>query len=227
MAQQNHITALRRTFVGSAILGLSALFGLPATVSAAADLPTDLAGWQGTRWGMTDDNLKEIFGKRLEPLGGRLTYDGLHADRGVDGIRIGNVAFRALFQMSDDRDRLVQVLLEPEGKRPAQLLLRPVHDALRDAFGAPSTACVTPRAGGGPMTVEIVWQMPTTTVHLSLFDFRTQAIVSNDPNADPDPLTPYYKTRRNNPRFLPHRLVVRYHATERKDLISNCDPGAS
>ena len=175
---------------------------------------------------MSQADLARAFGDRLQPLGGRLSYDGAAATHGIDDVSVGGIAFRAIFQMSGTPPRLSQVLLQPTGRSVPDRLLRPVHDALRDEFGPPSVACVTPRADGGPLSVEIVWRFPTTTAHLSFFDFRSGAMATEDPNVGPDPLTPYYKTRRNNQRFLPRRLLIRYHATDRDDLLSDCRPGA-
>ncbi|MEX2454264.1 MAG: hypothetical protein WD470_06145 [Rhodospirillaceae bacterium] len=197
-----------------------AMFLLAQAAPSHADLP----GWGDTRWGMSRDDLARSLGDALRPLGGRLSYDGAYATHGVDGVAVGGVPFRAVFQMAEETDGLVQVLLQPEGKQPPESFLRPVHDALRDALGEPARACVTPGTGGGPLSIEILWRFPTTTVHLSMFDFRSPAMLSNDPNLDPDPLTPYYETRLNNPRFLPRRILIRYHATADENLMSDCRP---
>lgn len=207
---------------GTAILLTAAVVLIGAPGASAADI----AGWQQARWGMSETDLSRAFGSRLQPLGGQLAYDGAVATRGIEGVSIGGIPFRAVFQMSGTPPRLSQVLLQPSGRPAPERLLRPVHDALRDELGPPSAACVTPRADGGPLSVEIVWRSPTTTAHLSFFDFRSGAIAGEDPNVDPDPLTPYYKTRRNNQRFLPQRILIRYHATARDDLMSDCRPKA-
>ena len=201
-----------------------AVLALISAFAPAAARPTDVAGWYATRWGMTSTELAHALGPRLRPLGGRLVYGTGFATHRVREVSIGGIGFRAILQMSGEPPRLAQVLLEPEGKTALERHLRAVHDALRDALGPPRTSCATPRADGGPLSVEILWRFPTTTVHLTLLDFRTSAIAKDDPNADPDPLTPYYRTRRNNERFLPRRLLVRYHATERTDLLTGCRP---
>ena len=209
-----------------AIAVLAAIFvGAPASARPGAG-PADLTGWDATRWGMTEPELSLALGTRLRPLGGRLVYGTGFATHGVAEVRIGDVGFRTILQMWGNPPGLSQVLLEPDGKGQPERHLRALHDALRDMLGPPSTACATPRADGGPLTVEILWRFPTTTVHLTLLDFRTQAIAKDDPNRDPDPLTPYYRTRRNNERFLPRRLLVRYHATARTDLLTDCRPPA-
>ena len=201
-----------------------AVLALICAIAPAAARSADIAGWDATRWGMTSAELAHVLGTRLRPLGGRLVYGTGFATHGVGDIGIGGIGFRAILQMSGDPPRLAQVILEPESKTAPELHLRAVHDALRDALGPPSTACAAPRADGGPLSIEILWRFPTTTVHLTLLDFRTRAIAKDDPNADPDPLTPYYRTRRNNERFLPHRLLVRHHATAGTDLLTDCRP---
>jgi hypothetical protein len=169
---------------------------------------------------MTESDLERAFGADLVRLPGRWTYGGSYATRALEGVVIGGLRYRAMFQMSAKNDRLQQVLLEPMRRPGQEAAFRALSADLTEAYGKPTGTCTVPRAGGGPLSAEYWWRFPTTTVHLSFFDFYTRAMVFDDPNIDPDPLTPYAETRRNNPRFLPRRTLVRYHPTARKDLMS-------
>jgi hypothetical protein len=177
-------------------------------------------GWRAARWGMTEAELERAFGARLVRLPGRWIYGGAYATRALDDIELGDARFRAFFQMNAESDRLQQVLLEPLRRTGPESLFRDTLAELRETYGPPSAACKVPRSGGGPLSLEFWWRFPSTTVHLTFLDFYTREMAFDDPNVDRDPLTPYVETRRNNPRFLPRRTLVRFHPTARADLMS-------
>ena len=188
--------------------------------------PEDVEGWKAARWNMTEAELEHAFGETLARLPGRWVYGNAYASRVLEDVVLGDQRFRAIFQMNVDSDRLQQVLLEPLRRPGQEAVFRSTLGKLRATYGRPKKSCTVPRAGGGPLSVELWWRFETTTVHLTFFDFYTRAMTFEDPNIDPDPLTPYYKTRRNNPRFLPRRALVRFHPTVRSDLMSaTCRPG--
>ncbi len=190
-----------------------------ASVRGAAQ-PMDVEGWRAARWNMTEAELEHVFGENLGHLPGRWIYGNAYATRALEGIILGDQGFRAIFQMNVDSDRLQQVLLEPLRRPGQEAVFRSTLGELRATYGPPSKSCAIPRSGGGPLSVDLWWKFKTTTVHLTFFDFYTRAMAFEDPNVDPDPLKPYYKTRRNNPQFLPRRALVRFHATTRSDLMS-------
>jgi len=181
--------------------------------------PRDIEGWRGARWNMTEAELERTFGNSLAHLPGRWIYGNAYATRALGDVRLGNLRFRAIFQMNADSGRLQQILLEPLRRQRPDAVFSAALGELRKTYGPPSRSCNVPRSGGGPLSVEIRWRFPTTTVHLVFFNFHSRAMTSEDPNIDPDPLTPYYKTQRNTPGFLPRRAVVRFHATARTDLM--------
>ena len=202
----------------AAVLCLALLFA-----AAGASARDDLLGWQGTRWGMDEDALFAVHGDALRPLPGRQIYGGAYAEQTLSGIEIGGEPFMAVFQMEHGTDRLQQVLLRWTRRQPSERANRAILDALRARYGREDLVCRVPKAGAGDLIVERVWRFPTTTVHLSLLDFYTSAIAFQDPNSDRDPLVPSYKTRRNNPRFLPRSVLVRFHPTARVDLMGRTD----
>jgi hypothetical protein len=59
-------------------------------------------------------------------------------------------------------------------------------------------------------------------VHAKFLDFSTTAVFSRDPEADLDPLVNERKVRRNLRRFLPRRILIRYHDATRRDLDPGC-----
>lgn len=201
------------------LLVVFALALVPAPAGGAAP-PGDVEGWRAARWNMTEAELERAFGESLARLPGRWVYGDAYATRALADVTLGDARFRAIFQMNAASDRLQQVLLEPPRRPGQEAVFRSALDELRAAYGPPSGSCTVPRAGGGPLSVDLWWRFATTTVHLTFFDFYTRAMAFEDPNIDSDPLTPYYKTRRNNPQFLPRRALVRFHPTARPDLMS-------
>jgi hypothetical protein len=198
-------------------------FALALALAAGRTIaqPADIEGWRGARWGMTEAALERVFGDRLARLPGRWIYGGAYATRLIEEVSIGDQRFRAIFQMNEETGRLQQVLLETVRRPGQEAAFHSTLAALRRAYGAPDGSCGVPRAGGGPLSLELWWRFPTTTAHLTFFDFYTRGMFSSDPNVDPDPLADWFERRRNNPRFLPRRTLVRFHPTGRADLMAN------
>lgn len=153
---------------------------------------------------------------------GRQIVGGGYADRALRGVSIGGEPFIAFFQMSEGSGRLQQVLLRWDRRQPGRTASQSILAGLRERYGRERRVCREPKAGGGDLAVEHIWRFPTTTIHLTLLDFYTTAMAFEDPNAEPDPLVPHYKTQRNNPRFLPRSILVRFHASGRADLMGRC-----
>jgi hypothetical protein len=194
----------------------------PMAAAEAMAAPADVDGWRQARWDMTQAELEDAFGKTLDRLPGRWEYGSAHAEYALFDVELGGERFTAYFQMNERDDRLQQVLLQAP-RAATDLAYRSVLAALKRRYGEPDETCAVSKAGGGPLWIESTWHFPTTTVHLTLLDFYTTAMVFEDPNTDIDPLTPYIEERRNNPRFLPRRIVVRFHASGRADLMSQRD----
>ena len=186
--------------------------------------PADVEGWRAARWGMTAADLERAFGASLARLPGRWIYGGAYATRALDDVRIGQQRFRAIFQMNANSDRLQQVLLEPLHRLGQEALFGATLAEMRETYGPAGGSCAVPRAGGGPLSVERWWRFQTTTVHLTFLDYFTREMAFENPNVDRDPLIPYVATRRNNPRFLPRRTLVRFHPTGRTELMSVACP---
>ncbi len=198
------------------MISIVAVF-LLATGGARA-VPRDLEGWQGARWGMTADELAGVFGPQLERLPGRWDFGGAYAERAILDVELGGLTFMAYFQMNKHSHQLQQVLLERRAVRATPAAYGAVLAALEAVYGAPEGSCVVPHPDGPPRRVTLRWRFPTTTVQITWLDFLTTAMLFEDPNVDRDPRVPYAETRRNNHRFLPRRILVRFHPSARADL---------
>lgn len=206
-----------RAPVSAGALACILLLLLAAPLAAA---PDDVSGWRAARWGMTAAELEAAFDGRLTRLPGRREYGGAYAELALLGVRVAGHRFDAYFQMGETSGRLQQVLLERARRWAGPRGFVELAEALRRRYGPPTRTCADAGDGGRPTAAEAVWRFPTTTVHAVLLDFYTSGMAFDDPNVDPDPLTPFYRTRRNNPRFLPRRLLLRLHPSDRPDLAS-------
>ena len=184
---------------------LPLLWGGPA---AALD---DLAGWQNLRWGMTSAEIREALGDRVTALPGRWLYGGAYAELAVEDVAIGGLAFTAYLQMNAATDRLQQVLLERRRTGAVPAAFEAALTALQRELGPASADCAQAKSGDQPLDYQITWRFPTTTVHAKFLDFSTTAVFSRDPEAEHDPLVIERKVRRNIRRFMPRRILVRYH----------------
>jgi len=201
----------RRSLAAALLLAASA----PQAAQAA-----DLAGWRAARWGMTDAELSAAFGPGLERLPGRWQYGGAYAERALFDVELGGLKFMALFQMNQATDRLQQVLLERRGAQATPAAYDRMMAALEAAYGPAEGLCLTPHPDGPLRRLSLRWRFATTTIQATWLDFLTTALLFEEPDTEKrfDPLIPFSETRRIVRRFLPRRVLVRFHPSEREDL---------
>jgi hypothetical protein len=187
------------------LVGVTILLGSPAGARA-----TDLETLMAAHWGMDAAGLDKALDSADQPLPGRWDFGRYYADRIVENVDVGGHAFRAFLQMDRGTDRLGQILLERRGRQAGPLVFEDIKQALTERFGEPEEDA---RQGDKalPTAIRVVWRMPELTVTASFFDFYTTGMFFEDPNSDRDPLTPYAERRRNNPRFLPRRALIRFN----------------
>ena len=183
----------------------------------------DLPGWEATRWGMTAAEIEAALGDRVARLPGRWIYGGAYAELSVPDVEIGGLAFTAYLQMNEATHRLQQVLLERRRRGALPAAFEQVIDALRARYGPPVADCALAKQGGQPLDYEVTWRFASTTLHAKFLDFSTTAVFSRDPEAELDPLVLERKVRRNLRRFLPRRILLRFHDAG----VAALDPGCS
>lgn len=203
---------------------MRALAGALLLVAAAgpAAARDDLAGWEALRWGMTAAEIREALGDRAAALPGRWLYGGAYAELAVPDVQIGGLAFTAYLQMNAATHRLQQVLLERRRVGALPAAFEAALAALTETLGPPSADCAQAKSGGRPLDYEVTWRFPTTTVHAKFLDFSTTAVFTRDPEAEIDPLVIERKVRRNIRRFMPRRILVRYHDAALATLDPAC-----
>ncbi len=195
------------------------LLALPTPAGAARD---DVPGWAATRWGMTAGEIEAVLADRVTRLPGRWLYGGAYADRAVQDVQVGGLGFTAYLQMNAGSERLQQVLLERRRTGALPGVFERVIDVLEARYGPPAEDCAQAKSGGRPLDYRITWRFPSTTLHATFLDFSTTAVFSRDPRAAHDPLVIERKVRRNLRRFLPRRILIRFHDAARPDLDPGC-----
>lgn len=198
---------------------LTVLLSVAASTALALD---DLPGWRDTRWGMTAEEVERALGDDVTSLPGHWLYGGAYADLAVRDIEIAGLKFTAYLQMNAETDRLQQVLLERRRVGAVPAAFEQLVDSLIEFLGAPTADCAQAKTGGQPLDYQLTWRFPSTTVHAKFLDFSTTAVFSRDPEAELDPLVIERKVRRNLRRFMPRRILIRYHDSARKDLDPGC-----
>lgn len=216
-------SVLQRTWTLAASVACRAkLIPLLGTLGAAVPVhAADLPGWVDTRWGMTAGEADAALGDAIEPVDPPLLYGGAKATREVPEAEVAGYPYRALLQFSDANGELQQVLLERSRQPAAPRAYVAALDGFTAAFGEPTLVCDSPRTGAAtsPITRERVWRLPTTTIHLVFIDFSGGSM-QYDPSQEIDPLVPEFQRRLHATRSYPQRLLIRYHPSERTDLMS-------
>lgn len=191
--------------------------------AAASGQSTDVPGWQGVRWGMSSAELDVALGRGVQRLKNRLDYGLYYSDRMVPEVRMGDARFAAMFQMDKGSGRLRQILLEMRRPAVSPKSYGELLKALRGRYGTPAAKCFNLDKGQTPKIADIVWRLGATTARAVFLDFHTTQIFNRDPNIDIDPLEDFYKVQRNNPRFLPQRILVRLSDSGDPSLTGTCE----
>lgn len=177
-------------------------------------------GWRAARWGMTAADLKAAFGAQIEALPGAWDFGQAYAALQIPAVEVGGVTFRALFQMNRADDRLQQILLERRGPVTADTFADLLAALERD-YGPAHAHCLPAPEAPSVRQAEILWRFPDTTLHAVLLDFQSTSLLYEDPNdGGIDPLRPFFDSRRIVRRFLPRRLLLRFHPSARDDLMA-------
>ena len=132
--------------------------------------PTDLLGWQETRWGMSETELVEVLGDRIEHLPKKqyFKYNTTYTNYFVPEYTLVQTAFEVYLQMNDKCGGLSQVLVRhlDEGSTPHRdFECADLKTALSAKYG-PETSSFASREPGLDR-METTWVFPTTTVVLS------------------------------------------------------------
>lgn len=202
--------------------GLGLMVSLFSAGPPARALPDDVPGWDAARWGMTRAQLEQVLGERAAVLSNRWLYGGAYAELLVPDVALAGIDFTAFLQMDSESDRLRQVLLERRRVGATPDAFERLAALMEARYGAPSQVCAQAKSGGRPLDYQMIWRFATTTIHLKFLDFSTTAVFSRDPQAGIDPLVNERDIRRNPRRFLPRRILLRFHDAREVALDRGC-----
>ncbi|MBW8727353.1 MAG: hypothetical protein JF625_19670 [Inquilinus limosus] len=177
-------------------LALAPAWLLLAAHAVAAE--TDIRGWEGLSWGMTARQVESALPQAVT-LSPPWDFGPLYAERMVQNVVVGGIAFDLVPELARKDDRLVQILFERRPPIPGPDELQSFVNDLHARLGPPAESCVV-EAG----LVTRLWRFPSAQVALTAVDFsadgsrgRLQRLLLRYTAADRAPPSP---CERNKPR---------------------------
>lgn len=177
-------------------LALAPAWLLLAAHAVAAE--TDIRGWENLTWGMTAQQVDAAL-PRAVPLSPPWDFGPLYAERMVQNVVVGGIAFDLVPELARKDGRLVQILFERRPPIPGPDELQSFVNDLHARLGPPSDSCVVESG-----LVTRLWRFPSAQVALTAVDFsadgsrnRLQRLLLRYTAAERAPPSP---CERNKPR---------------------------
>jgi hypothetical protein len=144
--------------IRSALLAISIAAAVICTPSVRAQ-PKDVLGWEGTRWGMTGDEIDAAFKGRIVriPVERR---QNLVTERAIKSVELAGTQFTVYFQMDERTSQLSQILFFHDfatTAAPPAHLLADLELSLIEKYGVPKLR--------GPD--QQIWDFPSTRIILA------------------------------------------------------------
>ena len=129
----------------------------------AQDIP-DATGWGGARWGMMENELKDIFNDRIVRSKERQYIDGkkLYRDLEITKYAINNIEFKVLFEMGSNDNKLKRVRLVYQSAIPSQF--SEFEQLLSSKYGSPMQKDESGSRSGSDKNSS--WFLPSTKIEL-------------------------------------------------------------
>ena len=132
--------------------------------------PKDVPGSQGTRWGMSETALLNVFGSKLKKLPARQAFVWLHVDYVITDFAIDGNSYTVFFQMDDRSNKLSQVLIrlnEMETHTPRLEEFNRLERLLTTEFGVPEKSdhnFLGPSSNYRSIEQRRTWKFHTSTI---------------------------------------------------------------
>jgi len=145
------------------------LLTLIAAVTAyGSSKPADVDGWDGVRWGMTDEEVKAAFGSEARIMEPREdAKEGLYSNILLSSVKLGGQEFRASLWMDSDTKKLKKIVFvpkeQPEGYEWAETFIK-LEESLVGKYGAPDVEETSNDPG---TSAERKWVFPSTLIEMS------------------------------------------------------------
>ncbi|MFN7362255.1 MAG: hypothetical protein ACK5ZC_02875 [Pirellulaceae bacterium] len=120
----------------------------------------DVKGYHRTCWGMTSEEIIEIFPSTIRKLEKRENYKDSYAAYAIPEVSIGGFDATVEFQMSSVTDRLQQVLVRFAEPALFETGFQALMQMLADKYGTPAIQ------NGSETDATAIWRFPTTTIEL-------------------------------------------------------------
>lgn len=133
---------------------------------------SDVVGWEGTRWGMSEAELLRVFHSRLKKLPTREEFQSWYADYVIPEFKLEDEPFTVFFQMDKNTHRLSQILIrlnEQKSRIPREQIFNNLASPLAREYGKPSQKIDDRYSFKGKykgIELNSTWKFPTTTVEL-------------------------------------------------------------
>ena len=133
----------------------------------------DILGWQGTSWGMSQRDLEDLFGSRLQKLPKREAFFWRHVDYVIPEFLLDGNTYTVFFQMDDRTNKLDQVLIrlnEMETRNPREEEFNRLDRLLTKEFGNSTEKSdekhSEPLVKYRSMYRSRTWKFPSSTIEL-------------------------------------------------------------
>lgn len=126
----------------------------------------DVPGWNNTRWGMTEDEIKEIFKDKIVKLDTVEHYGNLkqYSSIGLKDIEIINTKFNVFFVMDEDTKKLVKVVLRHAEPFSIVFMFKLLEAELMKKYGPPFYRDTTSESD--KVELFAMWNFPSTQFRL-------------------------------------------------------------
>ena len=133
--------------------------------SHAFAVETDIRGWDKLTWGMTAQQVVSALPQAV-PLSPPWDFGPLYAERMVQNVVVGGIAFDLVPELARKNGRLVQILFERRSPIPGPDELQSFVNDLHARLGPPAENCVVESG-----LVTRLWRFPSAQVALTAVDF--------------------------------------------------------
>ena len=158
------------------ILFCLAVLLLFSPLSLWAQAPQDIKGWNNTTWGMTAEDLRQLFGKQLIEFERRLEghkLDGVESYKHSQlvGYKIADIDFGVHFEMGIMDNKLRRVVVVDNNNPPSDF--SKVENLLTSKYGNPNKRLTDPKK-----VIELAtsWVLPSTKIDLLYYNYSKPSI---------------------------------------------------
>lgn len=113
------------------------LFTTLAFATQSHSQPKDVNGWKGAKWGMTIQQVKNVFGNEISEDPDAKEFQGSITPLFIDSLAIGNSSYKVQFTFDAKSKFLKRVLIEPKNSITAIVSMKDLDERLTKKYGQP------------------------------------------------------------------------------------------